>query len=909
MGFHISILLRSQGAARQEAVALVTEDGAALSYSALDSTAHSIAAAIASIRPSASRNRARIGIILPNGANLAVTLLGVAISAEACPFNPASKLAELEGYFSATGIDALIVDVDENGPAIAAAEKLGIDVIRLLPGYRLDIAETADLPSQSPDDVALVLMTSGSTGRPKIVPLSHRNVCVSALDVCNSISLTSDDRCLSMWEQYHIGGLVDLLLAPLSSGGTVIVTRGFDAEKFFQLLESKKPTWFQGVPTTLNELMFHAQRHSIVTRPSSLRLLRSVAAALDPRLMQELEELFGVPVVQTFGMTEAGPLISSTGLVPGARKPRSVGRSCGTEIRVVGPAGEAAPGETGEIAVRGPNVFSGYENDLEANTAQFRDGWFHTGDTGYLDKDGDLFLTGRIKQLINRGGEKINPQEVDDALLQHPAVAEAAAFATQHRTLGEDVAAAIVLRNPATVEEIRTFLHSQLASFKVPSRLTILDRLPRNPVGKIDRLALAAAAADENEISGSKILPRNKLESWLALLWSKELRVDEVGVSDDFAALGGDSLSSLRVLVAIETYLKITLPDDIFADFSTVAGLAARLEALGAELPTAADASDKKTLSEEAGDILKSIDVGVTGTGQAPDAMLRSLQACSNEIEFRIVADAVTLYSTPAELQAALSQMRGSEIGSRSARKLSVFDRLRLRFLLWRWRRQIGRELQASGPSNAWQRQQLTESVVFYSGGDNGVANKALLIGFTGNYMRLMVPTYRVLCALDPEKADLLLLSDPFRACFHQGLEDIGDDLDAIGVYLSRFAEERGYQKTVALGTSAGGLAALHTALVQRWSKAVAVGCAAPNRHREIATELAERASLADPIRPAISLVLSGGNRADKDAAMKLSTILPQAKIRADERFKSHNFINEIEQRGELPRFLEQLLS
>ena len=240
--------------------------------------------------------------------------------------------------------------------------------------------------------------------------------------------------------------------------------------------------------------------------------------------------------------------------------------------------------QAGEIAIRGDNVFPGYENDQAANRAQFRDGWFHTGDIGFLDVEGDLFLTGRIKQLINRGGEKINPQEVDDALLSIPAVSEAAAFAVSHPTLGEDVAAAVVLRSGDETDEaeIRGVLKERLAPFKIPRRVIFLERLPRNAIGKIDRLALSAEAGRAS--GDAHAPPRNALERFIAELWGTELGVGRVGIDDDFAGLGGDSLSSLRIIMALEAALRVDILGDTAAESATVRALARRLVELGCDV-------------------------------------------------------------------------------------------------------------------------------------------------------------------------------------------------------------------------------------------------------------------------------------------------------------------------------------
>ncbi|MEM9108392.1 MAG: AMP-binding protein, partial [Pseudomonadota bacterium] len=500
-------------------------------------------------------------------------------------------------------------------------------------------------------------------------PLSHRNVCTSAQDVCRSIDLSVDDRCLCMWEQYHIGGLVDLLLAPLLSGGCIITTKGFDAEKFFELLEDRKPTWYQAVPTTLNELVNHAGRSGLECSDSSLRFVRSVAAALAPSLMADVEGLFGVPVIQTFGMTEAGPLVASTSLTE-KRKPGSVGRSCGTDIRIFGPEGQPLEqGLDGEVAIRGSNVFAGYEDDEEANKISFRGDWFHTGDTGHIDADGELFLTGRIKQLINRGGEKINPQEVDDALLEHPQVDEAAVFTVPHKTLGEDIAAAVVLKEPISAVALRAYLADRISSFKIPGQITFVDRLPRNPVGKIDRLALASVATAERAKSGH-VPPRNEIEAYLVRLWSQELSQDVVGIHDDFSALGGDSLSSMRILIALEEAVEGALPEEIITSFSTIASLAEAMS--GAKLRT--EISDCASESEK-DDTVKSLLEKVTTENEhaenSDEFALDKLRKIKSSNDLRSLQEAMAVYRTPAELGQLITQMDGIVPGSDNQSELT----------------------------------------------------------------------------------------------------------------------------------------------------------------------------------------------------------------------------------------------
>jgi len=577
----ILTLLKHQASALGNKKALEFEGSESVSYRELHDHVVHIAQRLSAADLSKPGQRPRIGIVLPNGLQMATTLLGVSVVGVALPFNPSYTLVEFETYFRETKIDALIVSDKDRHDAVLAATSLAIPVIRVDKDGEVlaPFVHANPLSAPQPNDVALVLLTSGSTGRAKSVPLTHRNVCTSARDVCRSMALGSTDRCLAMWEQYHVGGLVDLLLAPLASGGTVICTKGFNAAEFYRLLDVAKPTWFQVVPTTLNDVVGYARRQRLNPRGTSLCLLRSVAAALSPRLMSEAEELFQLPVIATFGMTEAGPLITSTPLPPGVRKPGSVGKSCGCEIRITDMNGNTlSAGTEGQVAIRGDNVFAGYEGDTKANAAQFRDGWFFTGDLGRLDPEGELTLTGRLKQLINRGGEKVNPQEVDDALLSHPAVAEAACFPVAHQTLGEDVAAAVVLRSALGVDEIRRHLATLLAPFKIPARIQVMESLPRNAVAKVDRLALAEAMSKADAQTFSSSAKVSPLEIRIARIWAQELNLTDVNVDADFRVMGGDSLSAVRIFLAVETELGHALPESSLTRIHTVRDMAQVIE-------------------------------------------------------------------------------------------------------------------------------------------------------------------------------------------------------------------------------------------------------------------------------------------------------------------------------------------
>jgi acyl-CoA synthetase (AMP-forming)/AMP-acid ligase II len=350
-------------------------------------------------------------------------------------------------------------------------------------------------------DIALVLQTSGTTARPKTVPLAHANLVASAANISGTLALSEADRCLNVMPLFHIHGLVGALLSSLSRGASVVCTRGFDGFAFAGQLERFRPSWYTAVPT-IHQVVLERSRRSDSLARAGLRFVRSSSSALPGPVLEGIEAVSGAPMLEAYGMTEASHQMASNPLPPGRRKPRSVGVGGAVQIAVLGAADAAvAPGERGEVAVRGPNVFAGYHNNPEANAAAFTNGWFRTGDEGVLDGEGYLSLTGRLKELINRGGEKIAPAEVEDVLLRHPAVGEAVVFAVPHRHLGEDVAAAVVLRPGASLEEkaAREYVAGALAEFKVPRRVLFLNALPKGPTGKLQRIGLAARLGlDEN---------------------------------------------------------------------------------------------------------------------------------------------------------------------------------------------------------------------------------------------------------------------------------------------------------------------------------------------------------------------------------------------------------------------------
>ncbi len=446
----------------------------------------------------------RVAIVLPNGPEMATAFLTIACSATTAPLNPDYKAEEYEFYLTDLGAKALVVERGSASPAIAVARKLGVPVheISWAPD---DPAGSFDLPAGTgakpakpgmaeAGDVALVLHTSGTTSRPKIVPLTQANVAASARHIGATLALSPGDRCLNIMPLFHIHGLIAAVLSSMGAGAGVFCSPGFNALKFFGWVDEVHPTWYTAVPTMHQAILTRAARNAEVIARNPLRFIRSSSSSLPPQVMAELESTFGAPVVEAYGMTEAAHQMASNPLPPAARKPGTVGRAAGPEVAIMDSEGKLlAKGKTGEIVIRGPNVTPGYEANDKANAEAFTNGWFRTGDQGVMDGEGYLAITGRLKEIINRGGEKISPREVDEVLMDHEAVGQVVTFAMPHPKLGEEVAAAVVLREgkSCTESELRAFAREHLAEFKVPRKILFLAEIPKGATGKLQRIGLA----------------------------------------------------------------------------------------------------------------------------------------------------------------------------------------------------------------------------------------------------------------------------------------------------------------------------------------------------------------------------------------------------------------------------------
>ena len=448
----------------------------------------------------------RIAIVLPNGPEMASAFVSGGAGATTAPLNPAYREEEFDFYLSDLNAKALMVEHGSTSPALAVAKARDIPVLEIgwnesepagafsIQGEALGDPVAHGGFAES-DDGALVLHTSGTTSRPKIVPLTQTNVCASAGNIAATLRLTSADRCLNVMPLFHIHGLIAAVLSSLSAGASIFCTPGFNALNFFAMLEEAKPSWYTAVPTMHQTILTRAARNQEIVDQANLRFARSSSSSLPPQVMLELEKVFGCPVIEAYGMTEASHQMASNPLPEAPRKPGSVGIAAGPEVAIMKQDGSAilAQGDTGEIVIRGENVFKGYERNPTANAEAFTDGWFRTGDQGTMDGEGYITITGRLKEIINRGGEKISPREVDDILMDHPAIQQVVTFAMPHDKLGEEVAAAIVLREGEETDEkaIREFASGRLADFKVPRKVLILDEIPKGATGKLQRIGLA----------------------------------------------------------------------------------------------------------------------------------------------------------------------------------------------------------------------------------------------------------------------------------------------------------------------------------------------------------------------------------------------------------------------------------
>ncbi len=538
----------------------------------------------------------RIAIVLPNGPEMATAFLAISSSATAAPLNPSYRAPEFEFFLSDLQARALIILDGYDTHAAGVAEELGIPILKLKPDDGasgcFSLSGLAQEKQTQPgiaeaDDVALVLHTSGTTSRPKIVPLTHQNITASARNIQRTLKLTPVDRCLNVMPLFHIHGLMAATLATLTAGASLVCTPGFYSPQFFEWVEEFRPTWYTAVPTMHQAILRQGANNREVIKNVQFRFIRSSSSSLAPKVMEDLEAMFNAPVIEAYGMTEASHQMACNPLPPLARKPGSVGPAAGPEVAIMEEIGNQLleTSQVGEIVIRGENVTLGYANNPEANQKAFSNGWFRTGDQGYRDEDGYFFITGRLKEIINRGGEKISPREIDEILLGHPAVVQALAFALPDPVLGEDVAAVVVRKDPSLTErDLRQYASEHLAHFKVPKHIVFKDEIPKGPTGKLQRIGLAEKLGlDKIKVAShaaESIPPTTPVELTLAELWCDVLKLSKVGVNQGFLNLGGDSMLASLLVGRIQQMLEIDLTLIDFFEAPTIAEQAIIVENL-----------------------------------------------------------------------------------------------------------------------------------------------------------------------------------------------------------------------------------------------------------------------------------------------------------------------------------------
>lgn len=585
---NILAMLRDRESTSPDSIALHAPGRKSLTYGAL--TRHVIRTASALRRRGIQREDA-VALVVPNGPEMATAFLSLSVVAICAPLNPAYRADEFEFYFGDLPAKALVISGLPDSPARAVARQLGLPIIELefsstdsagLFDVAGDDSAQSELDSSpEADDIALVLHTSGTTSRPKIVPLTHANLSASAHNVSTTLQLAGSDICLNVMPLFHIHGLVAALLSSIKAGAGIVCTPGFVAPSFFDWVAEFGPTWYTAVPTMHGSIVSRASANQGAVQSHRLRFIRSSSAALPRTTLNGLEDVFRVPVIEAYGMTEAAHQMASNPLPPAQRKPGTVGMAAGPEISILDSSGQpVATGNRGEVAIKGPNVTRGYARNETANSAAFANGWLRTGDEGSLDDDGYLTILGRLKEVINRGGEKISPLEVDEVILAHPAVAQAVTFAARDALLGEEVAAAVVLRAGSDVSErqLREFVAARLAYFKVPRRILFMTAVPTGPTGKVQRIGLGDKLGVSFEAPSNSSVehvdPRNPVEEILASIWSEVLAVESPGMHDNFFFAGGDSILAAQFITRVRDTLVVEISLLAFFDSPTIAGLA-----------------------------------------------------------------------------------------------------------------------------------------------------------------------------------------------------------------------------------------------------------------------------------------------------------------------------------------------
>ncbi|CDR02699.1 non-ribosomal peptide synthetase [Streptomyces iranensis] len=575
---------------------LAPGDPAGLSYRRLSGRMHAVRAALTGL---GVRPGHRVAVVPGEDADSAALLLGVLAAAACCPVNPLWSATETQDYLDTLDV-ALIVLADGAGTAAAqqvAAAKAPAVTLRFT-GEDLvvepqDGGRPAETAATGPyPDEALLLRTSGTTSIGKVVSLSAAGVVAAAQATVDAYHLTDSDRRFNIMPFFHVQGLVGSLIASLLPGGSIVCAPAPDPATALRHALDSEATWLSATPTMHRLMVRHVPRDR--DWPGPLRFVRCGSGALTAGLRAELETGYGLPVVESYGMSEAHQIASTP--LPG--DPGAAGLvPTGSEVAVLDQHGQVstAPDASGEIVIRGANVMHGYVWPPGLKSPFVRGGsagdtegagWLRTGDLGRLLPDGSFLITGRVKEMINVGGEKVSPFEVEAAMLSHPAVAEAVAFGIPDPVRDEHLGAVLVLGPGATLgdEEFRTYLGQRLAPVKVPRVFLRRADIPVAESGKIQRGSLARVLAEELTAAGptaesdGRTAPRTPVEAMLKGLWSLVLKREDIGVDNDFMALGGDSMAGMALLSLVEDSLGVAItPAELFTDITTIEAMAAAI--------------------------------------------------------------------------------------------------------------------------------------------------------------------------------------------------------------------------------------------------------------------------------------------------------------------------------------------
>ena len=911
--------------ASQAHCAIISENGYELSYSKLCLV---IKLLVEVMRKAGIKSHHRVSTIYENGTSCSLIMIAAMDAAIACPLSPKCTQAEYRSMLSSLESDVLICGISQ----LRDFQDICLDLSIKLMAIDFDVSsqdieishqvignkqssslKPNCLSSYSEDKPALILLTSGSTGNPKRVGLSATNLLYSAREVATSLGLGSNDVCLSMWEQYHIGGVVDVLLAPLLSGSSILMTTGFSLENLRRGFNNTDVTWLQCVPTTLIE-MIRCVKNERISLPASLRFIRSVASQLPISLHIEAESVIGVPVLQTYGMTEASPLITSNRLNIGAKKIGTVGQQLSTEIKIV--SSRELDGQllvieeeaVGEILIRGANVIKQYDDPTGETELCFKDGWFRTGDTGYFDEDGFLVLTGRVKKMINRGGEKIAPLEIESAAIGHCGVEGALAFPIPHKTLGSVVGLVVCgdgIDKSSDMSALREFLACKLSTYKLPAGIWGIDRIPSTTTGKllqskvdeiIQDLPISEMAVRlSNDIVSTEIdSDSDVLHQYLKNLWKTEIDVPSVGIDDDFQVLGGDSLSSIRLLAQIEVDFGIQI------NLSSISGLTT-VRKLAVYLRSCISLKDASVLIAPLAKRKSSCELGL-------DYELEGL-------ERKIVASQ-TVFELRRNKELCLNRLTLQEI-------LGLIERINhhfpyenngtavdLRNELLKWKQESLTESSIFPNSLNWVRQQLSPNAQLYQCNSKGKRAGSLIVGVTGNQMRLMLPINTIISRINGSMYDLLLIQDPSRSHYAQGVDGIASSLDSLAQWLKYYASSSGYQDVTAFGTSAGALAAILIGLMNSWKRSIGIGAEKPTAHLLLREHIsALRGNASAHLQASCTLLYDPLNQRDREGALEIKEYLASVKLLTVNAGGEHNFLHVLRQSGKLKSLLDNLFT